>query len=291
LSQTVVINGVSYSQPTQGTAQPWGDVQAEIIVALVNSCLQKTGGSFTLSADADFGASFGLKSAYYSSRTTNPASAGSVRLAKTDVISFRNNANGANLDLGINGSDRLTFNGATFDGNIVGPGSSTDNAIARFDLTTGKLLQNSSVLIDDSNNITGAVDASLSGTVSLTGSNLAVGSAPTANKMYPNSMIKAWAYLDVGTAGAVTVSSGFNIASASYSANVLTVLFHTAMTSSKYACSFVYKYIGGATTSVPQLESGTTSTTQFLVKKFDLAGAASNFSNADAIMVIVCGLQ
>jgi len=38
-------------------------------------------------------------------------------------------------------------------GNVVGPASSTDNAIARFDTTTGKLLQNSSVLLDDSGNI------------------------------------------------------------------------------------------------------------------------------------------
>lgn len=39
-------------------------------------------------------------------------------------------------------------------GDVVGPGSSTDNAIARFDGTTGKLLQNSTVLLDDSGNIT-----------------------------------------------------------------------------------------------------------------------------------------
>lgn len=42
-------------------------------------------------------------------------------------------------------------------GDVVGPGSSTDNAIARFDSTTGKIIQNSGVIIDDSNNITGAV--------------------------------------------------------------------------------------------------------------------------------------
>lgn len=34
-------------------------------------------------------------------------------------------------------------------GDVVGPGSSTDNAIARFDGATGKLLQNSTVLLDD----------------------------------------------------------------------------------------------------------------------------------------------
>lgn len=35
-------------------------------------------------------------------------------------------------------------------GDVVGPASATDNAIVRFDSTTGKLIQNSSVFIDDS---------------------------------------------------------------------------------------------------------------------------------------------
>jgi hypothetical protein len=43
---------------------------------------------------------------------------------------------------------------------VVGPGSSTDNAIARFDGATGVLLQNSGVLIDDSNGITGITSLS-----------------------------------------------------------------------------------------------------------------------------------
>lgn len=38
-------------------------------------------------------------------------------------------------------------------GDVAGPGSATDNAIARFDGTTGKVVQNSSVTIDDSGNI------------------------------------------------------------------------------------------------------------------------------------------
>lgn len=41
-------------------------------------------------------------------------------------------------------------------GDVVGPASATDNAVARFDSTTGKLLQNSGVAIDDTNNMTGA---------------------------------------------------------------------------------------------------------------------------------------
>jgi len=38
-------------------------------------------------------------------------------------------------------------------GDVVGPASSTDNAIVRFDSTTGKLVQNSGITIDDNNNI------------------------------------------------------------------------------------------------------------------------------------------
>lgn len=38
-------------------------------------------------------------------------------------------------------------------GDVSGPSSATDNAIARFDTTTGKLIQNSSVTIDDSGSI------------------------------------------------------------------------------------------------------------------------------------------
>ena len=43
-------------------------------------------------------------------------------------------------------------------GDMVGPSIATDNAIARFDTTTGKLLQNSGITIDDSGNLTTAGD-------------------------------------------------------------------------------------------------------------------------------------
>ena len=39
-------------------------------------------------------------------------------------------------------------------GDVAGPASATDNAVARFDGTTGKLIQNSTVTIDDTGNIT-----------------------------------------------------------------------------------------------------------------------------------------
>lgn len=40
-------------------------------------------------------------------------------------------------------------------GDVVGPGSATDNAIARFDTATGKLIQNSVVIVSDTGVITG----------------------------------------------------------------------------------------------------------------------------------------
>jgi hypothetical protein len=43
---------------------------------------------------------------------------------------------------------------ANASGDVVGPASATDNAIARFDGTTGKLIQNSGVTVDDNSNIT-----------------------------------------------------------------------------------------------------------------------------------------
>ena len=45
-------------------------------------------------------------------------------------------------------------------GNVVGPASSTDNAIVRFDLTTGKLIQNSVATIGDSGDVTFTLAAS-----------------------------------------------------------------------------------------------------------------------------------
>lgn len=40
-------------------------------------------------------------------------------------------------------------------GDVVGPASATDNAVARFDSTTGKLIQNSGVTISDTNDVAG----------------------------------------------------------------------------------------------------------------------------------------
>src|SRR3990167_3474694 len=57
-------------------------------------------------------------------------------------------------------------------------GSSTDNAVARWDGTGGTNIQNSAVIIDDSNNITGVVALTITGTLTMSGvaANIALGS-------------------------------------------------------------------------------------------------------------------
>ena len=45
--------------------------------------------------------------------------------------------------------------GGAGSGDVVGPSSATDNALVRFDTTTGKLIQNSVVIVDDTGSITG----------------------------------------------------------------------------------------------------------------------------------------
>ena len=64
------------------------------------------------------------------------------------------------------------LNGVAFPasfGDVAGPGSSTDNAIPRFDATTGKIIQNSGITVDDSNVMTTAGLINANGGVTLGG--------------------------------------------------------------------------------------------------------------------------
>ncbi|MBN2256683.1 MAG: hypothetical protein JW704_02515 [Anaerolineaceae bacterium] len=100
--------------------------------------------------------------------TSNPHSvtasqAGAVAVpggsAHGDIL-FRNSSGWTRLPAGTSGY-KLQTNGAGADptwvavaaGDVVGPASATDNAIVRFNATTGKLVQNSSVTIDDDGNL------------------------------------------------------------------------------------------------------------------------------------------
>lgn len=66
-----------------------------------------------------------------------------------------NNITLDDLQLGPPVQESVSSGGGGGSGDVVGPASSTDNAIARFDGTTGKLIQNSSVTLDDNGNESG----------------------------------------------------------------------------------------------------------------------------------------
>ena len=67
------------------------------------------------------------------------------------------------------GTVTLLASTAGASGDVVGPASATDNALARFDLTTGKLIQNSVGILSDAGALSGITDISASGSITLSG--------------------------------------------------------------------------------------------------------------------------
>lgn len=108
--QTVSFAGSSYNIPKTRGDRPWSGL-SDFVIAAASKAINTAGGNFTLLADINFGATFGLVSTYYKSRTANVASAGQIRLANADTIKFRNTLNNADLSVAI-ASNRLTFEGS-----------------------------------------------------------------------------------------------------------------------------------------------------------------------------------
>lgn len=100
-------------------------------------------------------------------------------------------------------------------GDVTGPSSATDNAVARFDNTTGKVIQNSGVIINDSDEISGGtwkgtpVAVAYGGTGTTTPS-LVAGTNVTVTGTWPNQTINSTASGGVTsvTGTAPVVSSG-----------------------------------------------------------------------------------
>lgn len=92
MTTPLTVNGVTYNYP-QPNDENWGSDATNWASAVTSGMLQKAGGTFTLTADADFGANFGLRSVYYKSRAGTVAAGGVVRLAQNELISWRNATN------------------------------------------------------------------------------------------------------------------------------------------------------------------------------------------------------
>jgi len=86
---------------------------------------------------------------------------------------------------------------------VAGPATSTDNALVRFDLATGKLVQNSTATLDDSGNLTGIAAFTMSGQANI-GTNVIAGATVQAGSgifQAPNTGGTAPAILTNSTAG------------------------------------------------------------------------------------------
>lgn len=67
------------------------------------------------------------------------------------------------------GTAFIDISGTLPTGDVVGPAISTDNAVARFNLATGKLIQDSSVIVDDADNISGISNLTASANIRVEG--------------------------------------------------------------------------------------------------------------------------
>lgn len=143
MSTSVSFNGSSYTVPATGEEDWGGSTKVDgLLIALANNALSKAGGTFTLTAEVDFGGSAGLKALSYKSRGTNVSTTGIVRLANAESIGWRNNANGADLLLTVDSSDSLLFNSVAL---VSSSGSST---------LTNKKLSDSTVSFVDNGDAT-----------------------------------------------------------------------------------------------------------------------------------------
>lgn len=126
MSTPVVLAGVTYNIPAYqdvGYAQGTGNLSSYLI-ALASVVITSGGGTVPLTADLNFGTSFGLVALYYKSVSSNISTSGILRLANTDTIGWRNFGNTGNDVLGVNSFDQLIYNGA-----VVQTGSGFVNSI------------------------------------------------------------------------------------------------------------------------------------------------------------------
>lgn len=116
------------------------------------------------------------------------------------------------------GAVTLLASTAGSSGDVVGPASATDNALARFDLTTGKLIQNSVGILSDAGVLTGLTGITSSGSItlsSLTSGRVTFAGASglltdSANLTFSGTILTSTGFAGPlnGTVGAITPAAG-----------------------------------------------------------------------------------
>lgn len=180
MSVPLIVNGVTYNYPQEGDVH-WGPVLTAWSTAVTNGMLQKAGGSFPLTAEVDFGSSFGIAVKSIKSKETNISSTGFLRLGNASPgLVWRNAANSADLPLTVNSSNQLTFNGT--------PIAATAS------------LTNSHIFVGNASNF--PADVAMSGDITITNAGVtAIGAGKVTN-----SLIQAAAGISVNKLAALSAS-------------------------------------------------------------------------------------
>jgi len=198
---------------------------------------------------------------------------------------------GSNGDVTISSS---AGGGGGGSGDVVGPSSATDNAIVRFDSTTGKLIQNSAVTIDDTTgNITTPGDIAVNGgditttagTATLfntTATTLNVGGAATTLTLGASTGTATINNATVTLANATTLNvNGVNPTIAGTSTGTLT-LFNTNLATVNAFGAATSLTIGNTTSGATyNFGTGTTSATALKTVNLGTGGASSSTTNVN----------
>jgi hypothetical protein len=151
-----------------------------------------------------------------------------VKKGTTDLSNTIDNAfitAGKFGDTGISGTG-----GAGGSGDVIGPGVVTDNAIVRWDGTTGTFIQNSLITIDDSGNlIAPAVSASLIGTASW--ASKAVTSLSSTSSSFAATASQAATALLASVANVATTAGSSTSASYAVSSSLATLALTSTLSS------------------------------------------------------------
>lgn len=125
---TVVINGQNYNYPEVGDTD-WGSIATLAFDAITKTTLQPVKdlndptivNDFTLYNDIDFGPTHGLRVLFIQSRSNNPAASGVFRLAKDELVAWRNEDNDGDNTISFDADGDLIVNGVkvTLHGQIV----------------------------------------------------------------------------------------------------------------------------------------------------------------------------
>lgn len=111
MSVPLVVNGITFNYPQEFDVN-WGPTLTAWSTAVTAGMLQKAGGSFHLTSEAEFGSSYGLKALYFKAEESPLSATGVLRLANASAgIGFRNSTDSADLILTVNASNLLTYNG------------------------------------------------------------------------------------------------------------------------------------------------------------------------------------